>query len=177
MRADKFIVTEASVGDAAFLAVYGAESFIEAYQETLPISALKAYTRKVFSEESIRREIKQCAADYQVCIGTAGEQYGYSKFIGSEPPSCVASGATVELQRLYIKKECRGEGIGRRLLEAGEHKARQREVRVVWLRVWAGNHSAIEVYRKWDFSVCGEESYRVGDETRMVLVMTKELAY
>jgi phosphinothricin acetyltransferase len=62
---------------------------------------------------------------------------------------------TVE-HSVYVDRECRGKGIGRRLLEAIIERARTQDYHTLIGGIDADNIVSIELHRKLGFTYCGE---------------------
>ena len=169
------VVIEADSSHVEYLSDFGSKSFIYAYQCTLPQEELNKYISHAFSESTIREEINGLSATYFVCQDSELNSCGYAKLIQSPPPKCIHSDSHIELQRLYIDSDYRGQGIGKLLESHAESYALNRNIRDIWLRVWEGNVVAQEIYKKWGFTIVGNELYRVGKDQRTVLLMCKSL--
>lgn len=62
---------------------------------------------------------------------------------------------TVE-HSVYVDKDCRGRGVGRKLLEAIIERARMQDYHVLIGGIDADNAVSIELHRKLGFTFCGE---------------------
>lgn len=168
-------VIDADSSHVEYLSDFGRKSFIYAYQCTLPLEELNKYINDAFLESTILEEINGSLASYYVCQDTELNPCGYAKLIQSPSPKCINSNNGIELQRLYVDSDYRGHGVGKLLEAHAESNARSRNIRVIWLRVWEGNVVAQEIYKKWEFTIVGEEQYQVGEDQRTVLLMHKSL--
>ena len=125
---------------------------------------------------SILDEINGSLATYFICQDSSLNPCGYAKLIQSPIPECMNPDSCIELQRLYVDSDYRGRGIGKLLESHAESNSRNRDIRKIWLRVWEGNTVAQEIYKKWGFTIIGEEQYQVGEDQRTVLLMGKPLS-
>lgn len=169
------IVIEANSSHVEYLSDFGSKSFIYAYQCTLPLEELKKYINVAFSESTILEEINGSLATYYICQDSELNPCGYAKLNQSSPPKCINSDNCIELQRLYVDSDYRGHGVGKLLETYAESNARNQNIRDIWLQVWEGNVVAQEIYKKWGFTIVGEELYQVGKVQRTVLLMHKSL--
>lgn len=172
---EQFDVVRANLSHVNFLSEFGKESFIDAYEVTLPIDELRTYVEEAFSEELIKHELESSESIYLLCKNAKGVICGYAKYVDSEMPDRLVPDRAIELQRLYVQNDCRGKGVGRLLSSYGESISQQKGFKVIWLRVWDGNTAAQQIYLKWGFTFCSEEAYQVGREKRKVLVMMKHI--
>lgn len=168
-------VIEANSSHVGYLSGFGSKSFIHAYQSTLPLKELKDYIDVAFCEAAILEEINTSSATYYICKDSELDLCGYAKLNKSPTPKCIDSDNSIELQRLYVDSGHRGQGVGKLLERHVESIARDRGVSYIWLHVWEGNTVAQAIYKKWGFTVVGEELYKVGQEQRRVLLMRKSL--
>ncbi len=168
-------IIPADLSHAEFLSEFGGQSFIAAYSRTLAMPDLLLYTEQVFSKDRIVDEISTATAHYFICLDSDSQPCGYSKVIQSPPPACVGAGSPIELQRLYVAESHQRLGLGGLLMRHAESQAQGMGCQHLWLRVWEENQIARNLYVKANFSIVGDEGYRVGDESRTVLVMQKDL--
>jgi len=169
------IIIEADSSHVEYLSDFGSKSFIYAYQCTLPQEELKKYINVAFSESTILEEVNGSLATYFVCLDPKQRPCGYAKLIKSAPPKCINSNSGIELQRLYIDSDYRGQGIGKSLELHAESYVRNRDKTDIWLRVWEGNVVAQEIYSRWGYTIVGNELYQVGKDQRTVMLMRKSL--
>lgn len=59
------------------------------------------------------------------------------------------------LRHLYVDRTCRGQGIGRALMEAIFARAQHNHARCVWLETQDVNYDAIQFYQHVGFQWCG----------------------
>ena len=169
-------VVEADSSFAGYLSEFGGRAFIHAYQCTLPIKELKEYIDVAFAESTILAEINGSSETYFICQDADLNPCGYAKLILSPAPKCIGSNSCIELQRLYIDSDYRGQGVGKLLESHAESHASDLDIQDIWLRVWEGNEIAQEIYINWGFTIVGEEPYQVGKEKRTVRLMSKPLS-
>ncbi len=166
-------VIDADLSHVKYLSDFGRKSFIHAYQCTLPLEELNKYISDAFSESTILAEIKSLLGTYLVAQDSKLNLCGYAKLIESPSPKCIGLHRCIELQRLYVDDDYRGQGVGRLLESHAEVIARGRGMQGLWLQVWEGNVVAQDIYKRWAFSTVGEKQYQVGENQRTVLLMRK----
>lgn len=168
-------IVQADASHIEFISDFGSKSFIYAYQCTLPIEELRKYIDITFSKSTILEEINSTSVAYFICQDSDMNPCGYAKLVQSSIPEGIKSNSCIELQRLYVKSDYRGHGVGKLLELHAETYARNSNINAIWLRVWDGNVVAHEIYKKWKFEVVGNELYQVGKDHRTVLLMLKSL--
>lgn len=81
----------------------------------------------------------------------------------------------IELNKIYVEKDCIGSGVGKLLLNHCIEKAREMGKKTLWLGVWEFNPRAIKFYVKHGFYRVGEHIFRVGDQADTDHIMIKKL--
>ena len=81
----------------------------------------------------------------------------------------------IEIERIYVLKEMKGQGIGRFMIEKTIEIAKTNGFDYVWLGVWADNPAAIAFYQKMGFTVFGEHIFMMGNDAQKDLLMMIEV--
>ena len=162
---------DARSDDAARVASFAAEKFIEAYRDKSPIEMLVGYAQHNFSEQNVRAEID--AHDTRFIVAhDEDELAAYAIVRYNSFPDCeIAASAPAELQRIYVDPRWQGTGVARELIGRCTAGARAAGSDVVWLSVWVENPRAIRFYLKSGFQIIGEQPFLIGDEVQRDFVM------
>ena len=77
----------------------------------------------------------------------------------------------------YLSPIARGQGLGRKMMEAVYEQAASANVRVLWVETQNVNFPAIEFYRRVGFDVCGFDSslYDIPHSSEVALYLAKSL--
>ena len=102
---------------------------------------------------------------------------GYLKLNEAPAQSDLNDPQSLEIERIYVRKELQGKGLGKALINYSIQAARDRRKQYVWLGVWEKNSEAIAFYGKMGFAVAGRHTFRMGDEIQGDQVMKKVLEY
>jgi GNAT superfamily N-acetyltransferase len=86
-------------------------------------------------------------------------------------PSYLRRAAAIELGRFYLHPDWVGYDIGSKLMAQALRQAAQTGYAICWLRVWQGNKSAIDFYRRWGFTTISADYYAEGSTLVPVWVM------
>ncbi|CAO3621486.1 unnamed protein product [Mucor hiemalis] len=81
----------------------------------------------------------------------------------------------IELNKIYVDKDCIGSGVGKLLLDHCIEKAKELNKKTLWLGVWEFNPRAIKFYEKQGFYRVGEHIFKVGDQDDTDHIMIKKL--
>lgn len=85
------------------------------------------------------------------------------------------SDASLEIERIYIRKDFQKHGLGKDLLNKAVETALEYKKKEIWLGVWEKNDNAIAFYRKMGFVQTGSHSFYMGDEEQIDFIMVKTL--
>lgn len=100
---------------------------------------------------------------------------GYLKVNINEAQSEETRGDSLEIERIYIKREFQKYGLGKYLLNKAMEIAIEHNKRKIWLGVWDKNDNAIAFYKKLGFVQTGAHSFYMGDEEQIDYIMSKTL--
>jgi GNAT superfamily N-acetyltransferase len=93
----------------------------------------------------------------------------------ADPLEHRANGA--EVQRIYLLKPCRSQGLGLRLLGAAERAAQSQGAEYLWLVTMRSATWAWQAYERWGFTKLGEKAFErpVIATERHLIVMRREI--
>jgi ribosomal protein S18 acetylase RimI-like enzyme len=99
---------------------------------------------------------------YLTAHDAAGELIGYAmiEFAPGADDTFVVEGGIAEVVTLVVAPSRRSGGVGRGLLEAAEHAARERGIDTVKIAVMSGNDRAQQFYEAAGYSVAEHVLYR-----------------
>ncbi len=119
--------------------------------------------------------------DRTVLLAVGDDQIlGYAMLIRGVPDDPAVAGAVaarpaVELSKMYVLPGAHGSGVAAALMtEALRHAATQRAASV-WLGVNQRNERAQRFYAKYDFTVTGTKTFRLGDHIEQDYVMVRPI--
>lgn len=81
----------------------------------------------------------------------------------------------MEISRIYLLKKFQGLGFGKSMVEFAKEKARQKDVRVIWLGVWPKNLAAIQFYKNIGFEIYGTHEFNFGGNLEEDYLMKYQL--
>ncbi|MDF7813067.1 GNAT family N-acetyltransferase [Hymenobacter sp. YC55] len=162
---------------ATQLAALGHQTFQETFAADNRPEDMAAYLAANFSPEKQLAELEN--ADTVFLLARLNQELvGYAKLhfnstLGVEPGK--ATDQRVEVERLYVREDWIGTGLGASLMRRAIEEARQKACRSVVLGVWEKNNRAIEFYRRFGFKVIGQHEFMVGTDQQTDLIMRKGL--
>ena len=163
--------------DAALLAELGASTFSDTFAPDNTPDNLVRYLAGAFGEEIQRAELE----DPEVSVFFAerdGAVVGYGMLRdGPAPPEVRGVDDVLEIARFYARREARGSGVGRTLMQLAIREAAARGKDALWLAVWERNVTAIDFYRRWEFFEAGvNKPFQLGDDLQTDRVMVRRIA-
>lgn len=129
----------------------------------------QAFTREKFSTELAHPH----SAFYFIYAG--GHLAGYMKLNVLDAQNDLQGPDSLEIERIYVKKELQGSGLGKRLLDFALEVARQSGKRFAWLGVWEKNEKAIGFYQARGFRRSGTHDFMLGEDRQTDMIMKIDL--
>ncbi len=172
--APRVVVRRATAADAAALAAFGSEAFLDTFGPDNTPENMAVYLANAFGESIQRAEILDPAVIVLVAE-QQGELVGYAQLRDGDVSPRVHEAPSLEIARLYARRRRIGTGIGALLMEHCLEEARARGKRTVWLGVWERNARAIAFYQRWGFVDVGAQSFQLGSDLQTDRVMARRI--
>ena len=171
------------------------QTFVDTYEHLNDPVDFQAYLSQNFTLEKLESDFKTVQNDQNTAGGSVNNYYfietdkiiGYFKInvnkspLESDTPIIYQSNFDyktlkgIEIERIYVMKEMKGQGIGRFMIEKTIEIAKTNGFDYVWLGVWADNPAAIAFYQKMGFTVFGEHIFMMGNDAQKDLLMMIEV--
>jgi GNAT superfamily N-acetyltransferase len=173
-RSNHCVLRQANVTDATAISHLGSTTFALAYGAIVRAEDMARYVTDVFSPSYIAKEIVADGIIYMIAeIDSA--IVGYAKLTKKAAPAIVPATCPLELERLYLAEQHRGQGVGDKLLSVISAKVMGMGHNGLWLRVWQKNDGAIRFYHRHGFKIIGSEPYFIGETANPVVLMYASL--
>ncbi len=150
------------------------ETYDETFRSMNRPEVMDAYLEEAFAPARLAAELANPASEFWFLF-LAGELVGYLKVNDAPAQSDLNDPTTLEVERIYVRRAHKGQGLGSVLLRHAEALARARGRTAIWLGVWEKNAAAISFYGKMGFRRIGGHSFRMGDEIQSDLIMSREV--
>jgi ribosomal protein S18 acetylase RimI-like enzyme len=161
--------------DAALLAELAASTFSDTFAADNTPENLTQYLAEAFGEKVQRAELED--PDVGVFFAERnGAVVGYVMLREGPAPEEASGFDVLEIARLYARRQDKGSGVGRALMQRAIGEAVARGKDAIWLAVWERNTPAREFYRRWEFFEAGSKSFKLGDDLQNDLVMVRRIA-
>ena len=150
------------------------ETFTETFGEQNPKADLNLYLKTAFSIHKLRQELDSPNNKFYFVFY---EEFlvGYTKLKETKIHRNLVHYNTLEVERIYVKKEFQGCGIGKYLLEYACNKGRQLHKDYVYLSVWEKNEKALGFYKSQEFIESGKRVFNLGTLPQNDLIMMKKI--
>ncbi|SRR6266536_39652 len=114
----------------------------------------KWYIEKSFSVESLLHELGDANAWFYI-IYYNKEAVGFLKLNIDAQLFNEENLHSLELERIYLRKKASGKGIGKYVLNLIMEIAKEKNKKLIWLKVMDSSTAAIQFYKKMGFEICG----------------------
>ena len=165
-------IRECTVRDLELLQQIGYDTFDETFRSLNTTETINAYLAEAFSREKLLSEMMSgsCSFYFMYC---KNELIGYLKLNEALGQSDLNDPDSLEIERIYVRKEYKGQGLGKILIDYALKKAVESGKQYVWLGVWERNTTALAFYEKVGFKEMGKHSFRMGDELQTDYILKK----
>ncbi len=161
--------------DANLLADLGRRTFSETFAASNKAEDMDDYSGAAFAVDRIVGELRREATAFFIA-DTPTKPVGFAKLEAARPPECVTGPSPVRLHKLYVSAEAIGSGVGAALMRFVIDWAKGAGHESVWLGVWEHNLRARAFYKRWGFRPVGTETFRLGSDDQVDLLMELRLA-
>jgi catechol 2,3-dioxygenase-like lactoylglutathione lyase family enzyme/GNAT superfamily N-acetyltransferase len=168
-------IRRADEHDAVLLAEIGKRTFFETFAGSNRFEDMDDYLKSAFSIDRIAGELRQRSSAFFIADDPT-KPVGFAKLEFAHPPDCVTGPSPIRLHKLYVSADVLGTGVGAALMRFGIDWAMGAGYETMWLGVWEHNHRALAFYKKWGFRPVGTETFRLGSDDQVDLLMERSLA-
>ncbi len=146
------------------------ETFQDAFAASNTAENMKLYEEKAFSREQLLDEINNPESTFYFAV-TDGLVAGYLKLNTGKAQGDLQDQNSLELARIYVRKEFQGQRIGQQLLDKTIAVAREKNVDFAWLGVWELNPGAIRFYERNGFKKFSTHFFMLGSDRQTDILM------
>lgn len=175
MRRTLVRIRRANDLDADLLADLGRRTFYEKFAASNKAEDMDDYSGAAFAIDRIAGELRQEATAFFIA-DTPTQPVGFAKLGAARPPECVMGPSPVRLHKLYVSADAIGSGVGAALMRICIDWAKGAGHESMWLGVWEHNGRARTFYERWGFRPVGNETFRLGSDDQVDLLMELRLA-
>ena len=145
-------------------------TFAETFASLNTEEDMEQYNERHFSTDELQREIDNPDSTF-VVAKVDGVPAGYMKVNVGDAQTEEMLGNRMEVQRLYILRQYKRNGLGTRFMHTAFDMARVQGKSVIWLGVWEHNDAAIAFYKRMGFVQFGSHDFVLGEDRQTDLLM------
>ncbi|MCH4856536.1 GNAT family N-acetyltransferase [Bifidobacterium pseudolongum] len=145
-------------------------TFAETFASLNTEEDMEQYNERHFSTDELQREIDNPDSTF-VVAKVDGDPAGYMKVNVGDAQTEEMLGNRMEVQRLYILRQYKRNGLGTRFMHTAFDMARAQGKSVIWLGVWEHNDAAIAFYKRMGFVQFGSHDFVLGEDRQTDLLM------
>ncbi|MCX6188277.1 MAG: GNAT family N-acetyltransferase [Bacteroidetes bacterium] len=175
MDSKEFKIRRATMVDILALQKMAKATFYESFIDITPEADMQEYLEAAFSTEALLAELQdQDSIFYFIENGVQLMGYGKINF-NKVPYGFSEMPNSMEIQRIYIKKEFQQCGAAGKLMHVFFEEARKRKLHNIWLSTGSLNNKALSFYSKYGFETIGHHEFPVGGEMfdDLILLLNK----
>lgn len=167
-------IRHATHQDIAAISALATATFCDNFGHLYAADDLRAHLAKTCSEVFFAASLTR--QNETILLAHEGENIvGYAKLGALSLPVEAPIMPACELHRLYLAPSHQGQGLGKRLMQAGLSLDLVAASRAIYVGVWEHNTRAQNFYAKFGFSKVGEYDYVVGQTKDREWMMEKRL--
>ena len=149
-------------------------TFAETFNEVNSAEDMQKYLNEKLSLEQLKSELENPHSEFYF-VEEEHRALGYLKLNFKDAQTEIKDENAVEIERIYVLKECIGRGLGQFLMEKAIEIAKKRNCNEIWLGVWDENYRALRFYEKNGFEVFGNHDFILGNDVQTDLLMKKPI--
>jgi ribosomal protein S18 acetylase RimI-like enzyme len=149
-------------------------TFDEAFRSMNTKETMNIYLQEAFNKEKLLAELTDRNCKFYFLYADC-DLTGYLKLNDAPAQSDINDPESLEVERIYIRKEYQGKGLGEKLMDHAVQIGKEMKKRHIWLGVWEKNTDAIAFYTKRGFHVAGRHSFKMGNELQSDWIMKKTI--
>lgn len=167
-------IRECTIDDLYILKEISYNTYDDTFKPFNTPENMSAYLESAYNIEKLKIELQDKNSKFYF-IYVDDDLGGYIKINENEAQTDIHDPNALEVERLYIKKEYHGMGLGKVLMEEAIDIAKSRGKSHIWLGVWEKNYNAQKFYKKFGFYQIGSHPFVMGDDEQTDLILRKEL--
>lgn len=160
--------------DSLVLRDFAERTFIDTFGPLNTPENMAAYAQAAFDPQRIAAELANPASEFYFLLD-GSDLLGYVKLNEPGAQTDLNTPGMLEIERIYVRPESQGQGLGKVLIQFCIEQARQRRKKAVWLGVWEKNIKAIGFYQAMGFHKVGTHAFDMGDDHQTDFIMQLEL--
>ncbi len=168
-------IKKCSIDDIKKLQNVCRKTFAETFQDQNTEEDMRKYLDENYAAEVLEKEISDKNSITYLALNDENEPLGYLKINKDDAETEKGYDNSLEIQRIYILKKAKGQGIGSEFMKIAEKQAIEWGLTYIWLGVWEYNYPAQKFYEGKGFKKFSEHVFELGDDKQTDFLMKKDL--
>lgn len=161
--------TEAELG---LLRDIATRTYVDTFGPANAPETMARYLAEAMAEGKLRDELRTPGSSFYLAK-VDGRVAGYLKLNVDPAQTDRRDPGSLEVERIYIDRGFKGQGLGKALIDFAEVQALERGKSLLRLGVWERNEAALGFYRALGFRQVGSHPFRMGDEVQTDYVLER----
>jgi diamine N-acetyltransferase len=150
------------------------QTFFDTFAEVNTHEDMNHYLEVNLSMEQLTLELSNPSTSFYFAKN-GNEILAYLKLNEVEAQTEKRDIPSMEIERIYVRKEFQNRGVGQFLLDFSLQLTKYKQLKLIWLGVWEHNVSAIRFYARNRFQFFGKHSFMLGSDEQTDLLMERHL--
>ncbi|MGB5238598.1 MAG: GNAT family N-acetyltransferase [Flavobacteriaceae bacterium] len=133
-----------------------------------------SYLETAFDKTKIENELKNSELSYYL-VYNEGKTVAYFKVNRAATQTDIADTDSLELERIYVRREYQGLKIGNWIMAQIIYFAQKTGTEYLWLGVWEENQPAIRFYQKLGFIKFRKHAFYIGKDKQTDWLMRLDI--
>lgn len=166
-----------AIHDIDLLKEISFQTFYDGFFHLNRPASFYGYTDKAFSKEQLMHELNNPLMRF-FFLKKKDLILAYFKLNYPAAQSEINQANSIEIERIYVKKEYQNFGYGKILIDTIKKIcSNETGLSYIWLGVWEKNKSAIRFYERNGFKIFSSHPFQLGEETQTDLLMKWEIPH
>jgi ribosomal protein S18 acetylase RimI-like enzyme len=141
-------------------------TFSESYEKLNTPENFRKYVSENFNPQKLLAELQE-KNSFIFLMKKDGRAAGYLKLNIGAAQTEKMDEEGIEIERIYVRQELQGSGLGKYLLERSRAVAYEKNKKYLWLGVWERNEKAIRFYESQGFEKFGKHVFMLGNDDQI----------
>ena len=168
------IIKKATENELIYLKEISIKTFCETFEKDNSPEDNKKYIEANFNDLQLLKEINTKGSTFFIAF-LNDKPVAYLKINIGEAQTEKQGNDSLEIQRIYVLSECKGNRIGSQLMKLAEEEAIKANLKRIWLGVWEHNDAAIAFYSKKGYRRFSQHVFMYGNDPQTDYLMEKML--
>lgn len=171
---NEFEIHQVQKTDLLALQEISRQTFLDTFGEVNTSEDMNHYLEVNLSMEQLTLELSNPHTTFYFAKN-GKEILAYLKLNVAEAQTERRNIPSMEIERIYVRKEYQNRGVGQFLLDYSIQITKYKQLNLIWLGVWEHNLSAIRFYERNQFKFFGKHSFMLGSDEQTDLLMELKL--